>query len=63
MSISGVRTAAVTFTILAIATEGGELAARLGGLGKSLGGLASPSVVMLGALAGLALATCRGTRS
>lgn len=63
MSIRGVRTAAVTLAILVIFTEGAEMATRLGGLGRSLGALATPPLVMLGALAGLAFASCRSPRS
>ncbi len=62
MSISGIRTAALTLAILLIATEGASIAALVTGLGKGLGNLVSPSFAMLGAVAGLALIACRPSR-
>ena len=62
MSISGIRTAALTLAILVVATEGAAIAARLSGLGEKLDRLTSPSAIMLGAVAGLALLLCRSAR-
>ena len=62
MSISGIRTAALTLAVLLVATEGGSIAALVTGLGKGLGNLVSPSFAMLGAVAGLALIAFRPSR-
>ena len=62
MSVSGIRTAALSLAILAIVTEWTAIATRLSRLGRNLDPLHPPSVVVLGALAGLALAACRPTR-
>lgn len=62
MTISGIRTAALTLTILVVATEGAAIAAHLSGLGEKLDRLTSPSAIVLGAVAGLALVFCRSAR-
>lgn len=62
MTISGIRTAALTLTILVVATEGAAIAAHLSGLGEKLDRLTSPSAIVLGAVAGLALVLCRSAR-
>jgi len=62
MSTSGIRTAALTLAILVVATEGAAIARRLSGWGGDLDRLASPSAILLGTVAGLALVCCRSAR-
>lgn len=62
MSIYGLRTAALTLAILVVAAEGSAIFNRLSGLGENLDRLTSPSAIVLGAMAGLALVCCRSTR-
>ncbi len=62
MSISGIRTAALTLAILLVVTEGASITALVTGLGRNLGTLVSPYFAMLGAVAGLALIACRPSR-